>query len=639
MEKIVCGGNYTTNLIKDNINELIDENVLVKGDVTTLQSDVVALGGDSTSLQTDVTTLQTESTSLRTDVDGLIDIVGTRQKNAENLGKAWIKLSLGGAVSLAFIGDSMTAGYDINSADSIPPDNGDHVNHATVTYPIAVKNVLSKITGANHTFINRGYSGDTAKTGYDRYPTQISGDVAHIMFGINDSSFANGATYPQYAEYMELLIQRYVGWGFGVVLHTPTAQTFNAENKPARKWSASIRKIAEMYGCPVFDSAVCMQYAAFEGVYSDVTHFNSHGYQKYGEQVAAFIAAGGWVLPAKKISGNTTLSIGGEEGVGFFSPNTSLISSENGSFLRNANAGGPIGSDTASITWSFYQDSDAMIVSCNGILEGLQVNFDEPLGEMYVGDNRGLLSVNAHTLRSEQSKRITQTRPFVFSAGRDGVTRGRLVKAGLLVGRGWKNVTFSYPTGLTGNKYVASLILQNVDSNYGEPEVFGNGLISSARMDCSVFQYPYPAPYNASSTPTAEALPSDVYINMPAGAYPSSSDLFSDYFDYIPIEIDIYGSLTGQFTKVILNREGSSNAFSINVVSSGAAGTDLVPTSATIAHKVYDKTIEDVSDSFVDALPSVSLDNLYIKLSFGTTPSAYYKMVVKSVGKLSNITA
>ena len=89
MEKIVCGGNYTTNLIKDNINELIDESALVKGDVTSLQSDVVTLETDlgtlqtdvttlqtdSTSLRTDVTALQTDSTSLRTDVDGLIDAV------------------------------------------------------------------------------------------------------------------------------------------------------------------------------------------------------------------------------------------------------------------------------------------------------------------------------------------------------------------------------------------------------------------------------------------------------------------------------------------------------------------------------------------------------------------------------------
>jgi len=577
-------------------------------------------------------------TDLFSEVNRLSDVAEYRKSNAENLGKAWIKLSLGGAVNIAFIGDSMTAGYDVNSADSIPPDNGDWANHATVTYPIAVKNVLTKITGSNHTFVNRGYSGDTAKSGYDRYPDQITGDVAHIMFGINDSSFANGATYPQYAEYMELLIQRYVLWGFGVVIHTPTAQTFNAENKPARKWSAAVRKIAENYGCPVFDSAICMQYAAFEGVYSDPTHFNSHGYQKYGEQVAAFIAAGGWVLPAKKISGNTTLSIGGEEGVGFFAPNTSLISSEGGSFLRNANAGGPIPNDTASITWSFYQDSDAMIVNANGIMEGLQVNFDEPLGEVYVGDSRGELSINAHTIRSEQSKRIKQTRPFVIPSGRDSVSRGRLAKIGLLVGRGWKNVTFSYPSGLTGNKYVASLILQNVDSSHGEPEVVGNGVVSSARMDCTVLQYPYPASYGASSVPAAEPLPTEVYISLPAGAYPSSSDAFSDYYDFVPVEVDIYGSLTGQYAKIVLNREGITNELTVNQVFSGANGAALTPTSAIIAKKEYDKVTEGVAANYIDNFPNSSLDNAYLKLSFGATDPAYYKVVVKSVGKVSNIT-
>jgi hypothetical protein len=76
MEKIVCGGNYTTNLIKDNINELIDENVLVKGDVTTLQSDVVALETESTSLRTDVDGLK-ENTTLYNGIKTLPQIEGT----------------------------------------------------------------------------------------------------------------------------------------------------------------------------------------------------------------------------------------------------------------------------------------------------------------------------------------------------------------------------------------------------------------------------------------------------------------------------------------------------------------------------------------------------------------------------------
>ena len=76
MEKIVCGGNYTTNLIKDNINELIDESVLVKGDVTTLQSDVTTLETDSTSLRTDVDSLK-ENTTLYNGIKTLPQVEGT----------------------------------------------------------------------------------------------------------------------------------------------------------------------------------------------------------------------------------------------------------------------------------------------------------------------------------------------------------------------------------------------------------------------------------------------------------------------------------------------------------------------------------------------------------------------------------
>ena len=76
LTKIVCGDNFTTNLIKDNINELIDESVLVRGDITTLQSDVVTLEGDSTSLRTDVDSLK-ENTALYNGIKTLPQIEGT----------------------------------------------------------------------------------------------------------------------------------------------------------------------------------------------------------------------------------------------------------------------------------------------------------------------------------------------------------------------------------------------------------------------------------------------------------------------------------------------------------------------------------------------------------------------------------
>lgn len=560
--------------------------------------------------------------------DALEELTSYATNNAKNLGDAWIKLSLGAPVTIACIGDSMTAGYDVNSPDIVPPDNGDHVTHAAIQYPMALGNILSSITGANHTIINRGYSGDTAKTGYDRYPQQISGDVAHIMFGINDSQFAFGATFPQYMEYMELLIQRYIAWGFGVVIHTPTAQTFNVLDKPARKWAAGIRRLAELYSCPVFDSAAIMQYTVFEGVYSDGTHFNSYGYQKYGDAVAAFCAAGGWVQNKKEISGNHYLSIGGEEGVGFFAPNVNLIFSEDGSSLRNTGSGGPMVSGS-SITWSFYQNCDTLEISAIGLMKGLEVSFDTPAETTYdVGD----LYVNKTPQRILQNKGVSQTQPYIFE--KEAASQSRPVKIGVTVGKGWKNITFKYTDEAVGNKYVGGLFIREMlDSEIGSSIKQGAGVISRALHESVIVQWPYNEGKQEPNIPTATTLPPSLYIPMPDGLVPVNSTSLTDYYDHIPIEVDIYGSQAGQVVKGYVSRNSGSSVMSFTSTFTGSAGTDMAPTSVEWAYETYDKAEEKGSGEFSDGYPSTPLDNIWLKFSFSNTTNSYYQIVVKGQSK------
>ena len=70
LTKIVCGDNFTTNLIKDNINELIDENVLVKGDVDSLKENTTLYNGIKALPQIEGTILNVKGFYADTSVGG-----------------------------------------------------------------------------------------------------------------------------------------------------------------------------------------------------------------------------------------------------------------------------------------------------------------------------------------------------------------------------------------------------------------------------------------------------------------------------------------------------------------------------------------------------------------------------------------
>lgn len=211
-------------------------------------------------------------------------------KNARALTAAHNKMRSGQALRICCQGDSMTAGYDVSSADKVPADNGDWATHAAVTYPAALRYLLGLSTGTVHTVLNQGYSGDTAKQSYNRWTVNPNVDVVHLMLGINDAGGVAGANFEEYTQYMELLIQRFISWGAGVVLHTTTPQ-LNSTATGGARFGQAIRALASAYKCPVFESDTVVLYSRQAGVYSDSTHFNTQGYNKYGNAVAAFIMA------------------------------------------------------------------------------------------------------------------------------------------------------------------------------------------------------------------------------------------------------------------------------------------------------------------------------------------------------------
>ncbi|MEM7874843.1 GDSL-type esterase/lipase family protein, partial [Morganella morganii] len=212
-----------------------------------------------------------------------------RYKNLKLLSEANKKLKSGEVLRIVCVGDSITAGYDQTSPDRVPADNGDWATHASIQYPSHMQSVLNGLTGAKVTVINRGHSGDTAKLSYNRWTDNPDANVAHIMLGLNDSDGVAGATFEEFSDYLELVIRRYIDWGCGVVLHTPSAKQFDNTNHPANFFGQHGISLAQVYGCPVFNAHEVNQHSLYTGVYSDSTHFNAAGYARLGDAVSAFI--------------------------------------------------------------------------------------------------------------------------------------------------------------------------------------------------------------------------------------------------------------------------------------------------------------------------------------------------------------
>lgn len=118
------------------------------------------------------------------------------------------------------------------------------------------------------------------------------------------------------------------------------------------------------------------QYCRYREVYSDSTHFNKAGYAKYGDAVAAFILAGCWVRPVRPISACTTQQAGrATEGIGWFgTQNTTLTTTETGSFVWSGATAGILANTNGIHSFSFFLDAEAANIYFVSKLNGATVS-------------------------------------------------------------------------------------------------------------------------------------------------------------------------------------------------------------------------------------------------------------------------
>ncbi|EIY0214857.1 TPA: phage tailspike protein [Escherichia coli] len=551
--------------------------------------------------------------------------------NRNFLAAANKRLRKGESLTIVCVGDSITAGYDANSSDKVPADNGDWATHAPITYPKQLENSLNAMTNSTVTVINRGYSGDTAKASFDRWTTNPNAQVAHIMLGINDTEGKLGATYEQFCEYIEKLVKRYIDWGCGVVLHTTTALQFNSGNNWTAPYYQFVQSIAEVYGCPVFESEIVTQYAEYDGIYSDGAHFNKQGYFKYGRAVASFILAGGYVQNIVPITGLYSQQVGrSTTKVGFWNKGATIAYTRN-SYLTNGGVADFAANSTARISFSFYLGCELATLDIVGILDGAYVTIAEEANETLPEyAKRGPAARNRDTLKRNQGKAITETSGYQVKGGRTN-SKGLDAWAGTLVGAGWKTIYISTYGANATNIYVSGIRIKPARVKDVIQVALFNG--RPAETECFISHVPYPLGADASSTPAAAVL-GTLTVPMPDGMQTWQAPISSFYDTQVAyLDITVRGSTNtatnpNGHARYALQRFNGSSSLQISKM----YGDNIIaPSSATVYSADYNS---DSTGEFnwQPVLPS-DKQSSRIVFTFPGAAAAYYTFAIRCDSK------
>lgn len=563
------------------------------------------------------------------------DHVSYAKKNTFMLAAAYNQLQTRNPLNIGAMGDSVVAGFDNTSSDVIPNVNGDGFTIAPVQWPLALQNRLREFTGVMHSVSNYGYSGDTAKYGYDRWTTKPDVSVMHVAYGINDAGGRYGATFEEYLQYLELIFRRLIDWNIAVIFHTTTPIVFNVENVSSEYFSEAARGLCSQYGVPIFDSESTLIYAKFEGVYSDGKHLNAHGYNKYGNAVSAFILSGGWVAGQRKVTGETFVSPGqGAAEIGYVDSVSALNSSSSSASGILNRATGKFTTNGQKKTFTFFMDCEYANISAVGMFDGLKISMCEMLAPSNESDIRHNQSLNKSIVKSNTAKNIIETPPYQVATGRAQASSGELTYIGCLVGRGWKTVSFT-ATDISQNPaiqlvHIDPCGIDAVSRNQVPAVVMGSAVGIKPLQE---YAYAIQVPWIGSSAstltqPAAASIPSAVYFPCIDGVSPyQSPNAF--YSDSLPMELTIT-SPAGWAKYLIFRVSAAANGFFVAKI--GGNNDALQPTSVTFAYAPYDESTGYASLP-VDGFRASASDSGLIRINFGSTPASYYSIILTAHAK------
>lgn len=580
-----------------------------------------------------------------------LDSAEYRARNIMKL--AWVdkQVHSRGGVKVLFQGDSITAGYDVVTSDSIAPVAPDWARHATMTYPQRFAEFMGEQAGVDVTPVIRAISGYTAKQAYE-YPdwqTNPGCDVAILMYGINDAAGVEGQTESSYMMYMERLIRRFIDWGMGVVIATCASGGMGAFNHDAQLWSKRARMMAEVYGCSHFDGTEVHYYRHEGAVVSDGTHFNSMGYAILGQALGSMFMAGG-ILPSYRPLNNELTTWPGRfnDSVGYCDARGTVDLSRlnTGTFTRSKILGRIPASTAGLMTFSFYLDADAAHIFYHGTGDGpLTFITDAPAwwnnGAQDYYQYAGSQVVNYATA-PQADPNTNNGLPATYGPDRKFVGR--------ILGRGWKTVTVYTPqNGTGGEAYLNSLTVQPVPVGHSIQAVKWREWNKGIK---SVYQKKIPFPYGASTAPAATSLITFA-VPAPQSLLPVTPGISGDIngFPYNSGHATIkITSTAGDYVEAVFMKSNGSNDYVFtgriihSTFASGVGPTGIDGTLSHIGIKTLkaagtngtgqpQEAINDIDPVAISSLPAAGNGGLYLNITVqwpASPPQRWWTVEIES---------
>lgn len=447
-----------------------------------------------------------------------LDTAEYRQKNISRTVSFNFKLRTKRAVKIVCQGDSMTAGYDVNSTDITPADMGDNSTHAAVTYPATLQSILGAITGSAVTMTKYATSGQTAEQGLSQWSINPNADMAIIMYGINDAN--QGLDFNSYMAAMEKLIRRYIDWGHAVIVMTCASSGFGYNDPLYQVYAQQVKTMATVYGCRHMDAHE-VQYNAQLGVTaSDAIHFNSWGYYRLGCALGFMMAAGGLAEGYTPISSEHIMWPGKQsQSVGFFDPLASIQMSYGASYNLQGIVARVPPSKVSRVYYCFYLDAEAAEVHINGKWEDAQVqlDFDSPIPASTVVRPNYYDLMNENTVLAYGPDMKQTTRRYLRE--RTGhMMDGKPRYAGCIVGRGWHCLTLftNQSSGAANEFFIQNITISPVSSSFAQGNIDPSKFVRNTK-ESYVLKTPGVG-LSASALPSPAAL-GNIDMPLPVSMY------------------------------------------------------------------------------------------------------------------------
>ncbi|WP_192798444.1 GDSL-type esterase/lipase family protein [Enterobacter hormaechei] len=554
-----------------------------------------------------------------------------RSKNIAKLAAVNYKIKTRQSIKVLFQGDSITAGYDMTTTDSVPAENGDWARHATMTYPKRYVDFMSEQCGVAVVPTYRAISGYTAKQAYENpnWQSNPSCDLAFIMYGINDSKGVEGATHESYMEYMEKLIRRLINWNIGVVVLTCAAGGQGAGNPLYQIWAQQVKNMAKIYGCVHFDAHEVQYNRLFGTVQSDNTHFNSVGYAKLGESLTSMCGAGGLLETYEPVRSEVQMWPGSQSNhIGYCNPENNVATSYSAAAYTNVGIVGVLPAGQRCVmSYHFYQDCEALEIDVigawsDGGLTCIANNWYSPTSLEYYS-----FSQNINNERSQGMKSS-----FVSSSlnNKDGNRDGQPKFIGTIYGKGWKTVSIfnKLDRTSTADQFIQMITLRPVNLRKATPFRRGAQFGSA-----SVVRQMYPESLGTDAAPPNAINFPSVTLPLPDGLKGVTKDNKVQYFDCAIAKVIIKavgGTFGSQYLEGVLYKTTSgSDTFTMTTLTQ-TGGPTIWPS------LTFTKTQKSIANTYTANQfgPGMPVRNIPF-----TTPDVSYGSGRKDLGDWLTITA